>query len=168
MTIDTTLSVEDLSYVFSKLDPKDIASTNTVSQYWRSLSVSAARTTQSNRFKSFALLIINNVEEKEKFQKLLSETKISGENVLNLMQIKTTLLHSKDAFILLLNKLKIEKLKYLESICQTVEKPLFFGNIFSVVKELDKEEAMRAIARLYYEHVDPAQAIAIANQIQQI
>ncbi len=160
MTIDTTLSAENLSWILSKLGSNDIASTNTVSHYWRSLSVGVARTIQSNRFKSFALLIINNVEEKEKFQKLLSETKISGENVLDLMQIKTTLLHSKDALILLLNKLKIEKLKYLESICQTVEKPLFFGNIFSVVKELGKEEAMRAIARLYYEHVDPGQAIA--------
>lgn len=133
--IDTQLPPELLQTVLSKLTPNDITATNIASPYWKTASVDVAKRDEANSFKSFIQFILNNLDEtevttKDKIKNLLSETKISDDSVIDLLQIKETLLESKEKLIVLLKELGKDKLTTLKNLAEHEAKPLFFNNIF--------------------------------------
>lgn len=133
--IDTQIPPELLQKILSNLTPSDIIATHITSPYWKTASVDVAKRDEAHSFKSFIQFILNNLDEtnattKDKIKNLFSEIKISDDSVIDLVQIKETLLESKEKLIVLLKELGKDKLTTLKNLAEHETKPLFFNNIF--------------------------------------
>jgi hypothetical protein len=132
--IDTQLPPELIGTIFSKLASNDIASC-IISPYWKAISVGVAKREEVQNLNTFIHFILDNLDEKNaetksKILGLISEIKLSDDSVVDLLQIKETLLESKEKLIVLLKELGKDKLTTLKNLAEHETKPLFFNDIF--------------------------------------
>jgi hypothetical protein len=140
--IDKQFPSKLIGTIFSNLTANDISSTNAVSTFWKDISVEVAKRDVAKNLNSFIHLLLDNLDEKNaeiktKIRNLLSETKISGDSVVDLLQIKETLLRAKGTLAGLINELPIEDQRFLKKLLEFEKKPLHFHNTFALVPDLD-------------------------------
>lgn len=141
--IDTKLPTEMLANILSILSPKDLVSTTYVTKYWQIASFDAAKRREISRLSSYSDFLIKNLtakfqRKKPHIEKLISATIKKTDKCINLLQIKDTLLTSKDSLIGILKKLTYTKQKELQAKSEGELKPFLFHDIFSFVNFNDR------------------------------
>lgn len=144
--IETNLPNELLRKIFSFLPYQSISHTYVVSSRWRLLSFDHVRLSEPKCFQAYIDRIAANLEDKYKTTSEKIAALKFDNTATSLLQIKKSLLASREQLVSLLKELDNEKLMHLKAL--PGDKPLHFQNIFA---DALKYVAMRNLAFLYYQ-----------------
>lgn len=165
--IDIKLPDELLLRVFSFLPYRNITATYCVSKKWSAVSLDLVRRREAMCFKSFIHFIADNITDeknegtKAKIKDLITEVRLSEDVVINLLDIKETLLEARSNLSTLLKELGSVKINALSILSIKLERPLFFWNILANRGRLQNREVVPLI-------VNPAlQGIGVVERMNQ-
>ncbi len=130
---------EVISMFLIYLSNQNLTVTYSLNKRWRDATLDNVRRREAKRFKCYIQLIAKNTTEekykntKQKIETLISQIKLSENVIIDLLQLKDTLVNFKEQLIGFLKELDSDKQENLKKISDSTIKPLHFHNTFSFV-----------------------------------
>lgn len=178
---DNILPLEIFERVLCYLNNIDIKKTGSISCLYREASITPAKREEFSKIKAFSTFLANHLDE-DSYAKERKALFDMGSNTIvlnsvNLMEVKSSIYIERERVVNILKDLKESDLKSLEEFSKDI-KPLFFENVFELVKiymkipkaheipdEILKGCALKDIALEFLKLGQIEKAIEIANII---
>lgn len=148
---DQSLPVEIILKIFSHLENEELQSNTNVSQYWKNLTVDAAKISEFYKIKEFASCIAHSLPECYHSQKksLLELTDNKFVGIFNLTQLKFSIESAKSNFIKILTEIEDKDLANLENDLDSIP-PLFEDviNLAKIHRKIEQTKLMNGSEKL--------------------